>query len=177
MTRPCHTITTNKHARSNLPNQLRSCFQANQTRPLFFFLLFSFDNQIIRFTHTRIYEYTYLSDIIVSIFSIRWRREERKEGRNRSTRFSLIPRASNKGVPPRPTGNPSLYRSRIPRRPRRHWRGQMLACPAPRCALIYTYIRSLSLSLSFLHSSRLLHGPTARVRRVGTAPTLSRLAP
>lgn len=97
MTRPCHTITTNKHARSNLPNQLRSCFQANQTRPLFFFLLFSFDNQIIRFTHTRIYEYTYLSDIIVSIFSIRWRREERKEGRNRSTRFSLLPREKGGG--------------------------------------------------------------------------------
>lgn len=37
-----------------------------------------------------------------------------------------------------------------PVRPRRHWRGQMLACPAPRCALTHTLSLFLSLALSFL---------------------------
>lgn len=71
--------------------------------------------------------------------------------------------SEQQGSTPRPTGNPSLYRSRIPRRPRRHWRGQMLACPAPRCALIYTYIRSLSLSVfsSFVSPSPRAHGACA----------------
>lgn len=63
-----------------------------------------------------------------------------------------------------------------PVRPRRHWRGQMLACPAPRCALTHTLSLSLTRSFFSLHPPRLHHGSTARLRRGGTAPTLSRPA-